>query len=136
MNSTLLANAATYAFKADSTAHWGPTIDGVETSDSPYNLTKQGQFFKGPLMVGTARDETCSLVSGPLNGAQYITCSTVYCCSSTSGIAYYVHCQEGRDWSFGLDETQFAADLVQEYGNRTNATSGGVNISKYKNQNQ
>ena len=72
MNSTLLANAATYAFKADSTAHWGPTIDGVETTNTPYNLTKQGQFFKGPLMIGTARDETCSLVSGLWNGARCI----------------------------------------------------------------
>ena len=64
MNATELAAAASRAFAVDLTAHWGPTIDGVETTDSPYNLTKQGQMFTGPLMIGTARDETCSLVSG------------------------------------------------------------------------
>eukprot|EP01046_Picozoa_sp_COSAG06_P008924 COSAG06_NODE_457_length_15473_cov_68.819240_3_plen_473_part_00 len=62
MNVTDLVTAASRAFKADSNAHWGPTVDGVETTDSPYNLTKQGQFFtRGPVLLGTARDETCSL---------------------------------------------------------------------------
>ena len=68
LNAADLANAASRAFHIDSTAHWGPTVDGVETLDSPYNLTKQGQFFKGPLMLGTARDETCSLVSEVVRG--------------------------------------------------------------------
>ena len=38
--------------------------------------------------------------------------------------------QEGRDWSFGLDETDFAADLAKEYGNATDGGSSGVNISE------
>ena len=63
MSSADLANAATRAFRADGTAHWGPTVDHVETTDTPYNLVKRGQIFKGPLLIGTARDETCSLVS-------------------------------------------------------------------------
>lgn len=82
MNSTDLATAASRAFHADPTAHWGPTIDEVETIDSPYNLTKRGHLFKGPLLIGTARDETCSLVSKTSKGLNHVTVvAAARCCT-------------------------------------------------------
>lgn len=41
MSSADLANATTRAFKTNSTTHWGPTIDGADTTDSSYNRSKQ-----------------------------------------------------------------------------------------------
>ena len=50
-----LSAAATKAFRSDRTAHWGPTVDGVETLGSPYSLAKKGVLHPGPLLLGTAR---------------------------------------------------------------------------------
>lgn len=56
-----LAAAATAGFAACPGAHWGPTVDGVDTTASPRDAAADGELFRGPVLLGTARDETCSL---------------------------------------------------------------------------
>ena len=36
---------------------WAPVIDGVDTVGHPLALAKAGRHFKGPMLLGTARDE-------------------------------------------------------------------------------
>ena len=38
---------------------YAPVIDGVEIADEPHALAAKGQWFKGPVLMGTARGESC-----------------------------------------------------------------------------
>ena len=61
LNATVLAAAATKAHASVPQASWAPAVDGVETLGSPFNLSNAGVMHSGPVLFGTARDETCSL---------------------------------------------------------------------------
>jgi carboxylesterase type B len=46
---------------------WGPVIDGVDTIAHPWELAQRGHHFKGPLLLGTARDEGVSFCGTTAN---------------------------------------------------------------------
>ena len=116
MNATDLVAAATKAFASDGTAHWGPTVDGVDTIDSPFKLTKKGHLHNGPLLLGTARDGKYQNTSDPT-----VACDDV---AKIMLVITETCSLEGRDWSFGLTQAAFEADTTSEYG------SLGINVSK------
>ena len=41
--------------------NYSPTVDGVELLDTPRKLVMKGDTFDGPVLLGTAADEVCSL---------------------------------------------------------------------------
>eukprot|EP01050_Picozoa_sp_SAG11_P015048 SAG11_NODE_1915_length_4071_cov_6.184197_1_plen_570_part_00 len=43
------------------TNNYSPVVDGVELLDTPRQLVMQGKTFDGPVLLGTAADEVCSL---------------------------------------------------------------------------
>ena len=53
--------AASKAYAQDSNAHWGPTVDGVDVLASPHDQAQKGELHTGAVLLGTAKDETCSL---------------------------------------------------------------------------
>ena len=46
---------------------WGPVIDGVDTIAHPWELAQRGHHFRGPLLLGTARDEGVSFCGTAAN---------------------------------------------------------------------
>ena len=46
---------------------WGPVIDGIDVIGHPWELARRGHHFKGPLLLGTARDEGVSFCGTPGN---------------------------------------------------------------------
>ena len=46
---------------ANNALPWAPVIDGVDVLGTPEDLASKGQLFKGPVLMGTARQEVCSL---------------------------------------------------------------------------
>jgi carboxylesterase type B len=46
---------------------YAPVIDGVEVTDEPHTLAAEGQMHRGPLIVGSARDESCGKTGVPPN---------------------------------------------------------------------
>jgi carboxylesterase type B len=46
---------------------WGPVIDGVDTIANTWELAQRGHHFKGPLLLGTARDEGVSFCGTAAN---------------------------------------------------------------------
>jgi carboxylesterase type B len=49
---------------------WGPVIDGIDVIGHPWELAQRGHHFKGPLLLGTARDEGVSFCGTPGNMSQ------------------------------------------------------------------
>ena len=63
-----LATAATDAWAArthqpdfDGSNNYAPVVDGAELLATPLQLTVRGETFRGPVLLGTAADEICSL---------------------------------------------------------------------------
>ena len=46
---------------ANNALPYAPVIDGVDVLASPTDFARQGHIFPGPVLLGTARDECCSL---------------------------------------------------------------------------
>jgi para-nitrobenzyl esterase len=67
LSSQQLSTAALQAVGKDTGSYannalpFAPVIDGIEILDTPENLSAKGQLFKGPVLLGTARQEVCSL---------------------------------------------------------------------------
>ena len=48
-------------FFANNALPYAPTVDGVDVVAPPLVLAEQGHIFPGPILLGTAHDECCSL---------------------------------------------------------------------------
>ena len=80
------ASAATGAFANGNAAYnfglpYAPVIDGVELDDEPHALAAKGHWFKGPVLVGSARQEKCGQLplSKTLDAAGFIAWANSTC---------------------------------------------------------
>jgi para-nitrobenzyl esterase len=70
LNATALSAAALRAEVAAGTNNgctYAPVVDGVEIAAEPHELAARGQWFKGPVLLGTARDELANASWAPID---------------------------------------------------------------------
>jgi hypothetical protein len=79
---------------------WGPAIDGVDVLGHPWELAQRGHHFKGPLLLGTARDEGVSFCGTPGSMTE----------------------PEFRAWAAGALHPQPLSKVVQMYEGHPNTT--------------